>query len=112
MMSRSSAPSNTLYICSELGKHGAVRHFFLVLFLSVFFFVASAINNKMTQQNQSIHLLYALEEGELVECGERCYDEEQILRTTEHAVYLQRIGETRGSSSFLSCSFFSVLLEM
>lgn len=62
-------------------------------------FVASAINNKMTQQNphnNSIHLLHALEEGEIVECGGRYYDDEQIFLAIEYAVHLQRIGETRG----------------
>lgn len=66
----------------------------------------------MTQQNSSIYLCHALEKGEIVKCGERCYDDSEVLLMIEHAVQLQQIGETTGSSSFLSCSFLSVLLEM
>lgn len=61
---------------------------------------AVAAPNKLEQRepsNAPINLDHALEEGEIKECGGNFYDDDQVYLSIQHAVNLQKVGETRGS---------------
>ena len=47
--------------------------------------------------NAPINLAHALEDGEIKECGGNFYDDHQVYLSIQHAVNLQKVGETRGS---------------
>ena len=66
---------------------------------------AVAAPNKLEQRepsNAPINLDHALEDGEIKECGGNFYDDHQVYLSIQHAVNLQKVGETRGSMLFPS----------
>lgn len=60
--------------------------------------------------NAPVNLAHALEDGEIKECGGNFYDEDQVYFSIQHAVNLQKVGETRGSMLCPSDLPFSTLL--
>ncbi|KAL8702490.1 MAG: hypothetical protein Q9201_004330 [Fulgogasparrea decipioides] len=62
-----------------------------------------AAPNKLEQRepsNAPINLDHALEEGEIKECGGNFYDDHQVYLSIQHAVNLQKVGETRGKAQY------------